>query len=88
MPCSYCHKSNHNIRTCPAFDADKIAEMIAEGAAKQEVFRALDCGLPGFGAGLELVDRLYGSYRHIRNLNSMTKNERKRAALGLIYDAS
>ena len=86
MVCSYCHEGGHNIRTCVKFDVDKIATMIAEGEAKQEVYRALD-GAAGVGWAFELVDRVYHALRDFDKLGSKTVNERKRAILGLILNA-
>ena len=88
MPCSYCHEGGHNIRTCPIFDMDKIAQMIAEGEAKQEVYRTIDSGWPGAGVAFEMVDRAYAGIRDFGNLGSATVNERKRAALGLFLDVA
>ena len=88
MPCSYCHEGGHNIRTCPKFDMDKIATMIAEGVAKQEIYRTIDGGFPGAGVVCELIDRAYTGIRDAGNLGSATVNERKRAALGLLLNPS
>ena len=89
MVCSYCGESvpKHNIRTCKRYDEDKIAEMVVEGEAKQAIFRTVDCGYPGAGVMMECIDRAMGAYGNIKNLGSYTKNERKRAFIGLLWDA-
>ena len=88
MPCSYCHEGGHNIRTCQKFDIDQIAQMIAEGEAKEVIFRGIDMGFPGAGFLCEVVDRAISGIRNAKNLGSATVNERKRAALGLLLNAS
>ena len=87
MPCSFCHASGHNIRTCPRYDKAKIAEMMAEGAAKQEIFRSIDSACPFAGVAVEAFDRVYGAYKNIGGFTSKTINERKRTALGMLLDA-
>jgi hypothetical protein len=86
MPCSYCGESGHNIRTCVRFDANKIAEMVVAGEAKQTVFRAMDSGYPGSGLLVEVIDRAMGLYGNLKGLGSRTKNERKRAFIALLWD--
>ena len=89
MVCSYCGESvpKHNIRTCTRYDADKIAEMVVEGEAKQVIFRSVDCGYPGAGVMMEAIDRAMGLYGNLKGLGSRTKNERKRAVIGILWDA-
>ena len=88
MPCSYCDDTSykHNIRTCKKHDADKIAEMLASGMAKSAIFTALDI-VPGVGRAFSVINTVYSLYNQIGGLQSKTKNERKRAAMGIIYGA-
>ena len=87
MPCSFCHKDGHNIRTCKSYDKAKIAQMMVEGKAKQEIFRAMDAACPLAGVAAETLDRIYGAYKNIGGITSKTVNERKRVVIGLLVDA-
>ena len=61
--------------------------MMAEGAAKQEIFRSIDAACPLAGVAVEALDRVYGAYKNVSGLTSKTINERKRTALGMLLDA-
>jgi hypothetical protein len=87
MPCSSCHKSGHNIRTCPKFNdhVNEAAELISEGAAQYLVCAALDVALPGLGQAVSfgLLIKKINDHDHER-----TKTSRARAARGVITDVA
>jgi hypothetical protein len=84
MGCGFCGKTGHNRRTCQAYNEEQIAEQIASGVSKQSIFRSMDCAAPGFGVACELVDRAWSFFGDAKAMQSETKNERVRGALGMI----
>ena len=62
--------------------------MMVKGVAKQQFFRACDAMVPGTGACGEFLNRLYNLKSGIDGMQSRTVNERKRAALSLVVNAS
>ena len=77
MPCSCCHQSGHNIRTCPVIHqvgdevrdssieaaAEHIAEVLGEEAIAEIVEVGLDFAVPGAGTMLKACRYLYKAAR-------------------------
>jgi hypothetical protein len=62
--------------------------MIAEGVAKNVIYRCIDCALPGAGLAIQTIEMVYKSCELAEGYKRMSKNERKRKAIGLFMDAN
>ncbi|KAG5175157.1 hypothetical protein JKP88DRAFT_250361 [Tribonema minus] len=95
MPCSCCHKSGHNIRTCPKANADKWADIIAEQAAtsaglqsaKEIIFAGVDMMAPGAGSAMSIIDKVWTAYSLSNGVvNSSNKNAKQRSMAQYILE--
>lgn len=86
MPCSYCRGTDHNIRTCKRYNAEKVAQMIAENAGKNAVYAMIDMTCPGAGSALALIDKAFSWYGAAGQMSSKTKNERFRGVFAILVD--
>ncbi len=85
MPCSSCHKSGHNIRTCPKYN-DQIGEaasLLANGATQIVVCAALDVALPGLGQAVSWTMLLNKIASHDREKTNASK---KKSAHSIMFD--